>query len=216
MRKLIEGMMQFRRERREAYREAFEKLALGQSPDALFIACSDSRVAANVFASTDPGDLFVVRNVGNLVPPWGHAGGEQAAAAVDFAVEQLGVRHIIVCGHSDCGAMHALCQGREKLKSPALSGWLSHGESAVQQLKQGGQAVDPNELSKLSVLKQLEHLSGYPSVIQAVKSRALGLHGIWFDLHNLDVYYYEQAAGNYVVIDDEEGARILSYLGEKP
>src|SRR5579859_6420974 len=110
MKKLIQGIIQFHETRRLGLEEAFSKLALSQKPDALFIACSDSRVAANVFASTDPGDLFVLRNVGNLVPPYGNPGGTGTAAAVDFAVEKLGVRNIIVCGHSDCGAMHAHCQ----------------------------------------------------------------------------------------------------------
>jgi carbonic anhydrase len=216
MRKLIQGMMQFRRERRDGLKETFERLALGQAPDALFIACSDSRVAANVFASTDPGDLFVLRNVGNLVPSWSDPGAEQAAAAVDFAVEQLSVRNIIVCGHSDCGAMHALCEGREALSSPALRRWLSHGEEALKPLQGGPLAKDANALSKQNVLLQLRHLRGYPSVAAAQKSRGLGLHGIWFDLHNLDVYYYEEAAGAYVLLDDDEGGRILSTLKDTP
>jgi len=107
VKKLIQGIIQFHETRRQGYEETFSKLALGQKPDALFIACSDSRVAVNVFASTDPGDLFVLRNVGNLVPPFGQPGGTGTAAAVDFAVDHLKVKDIIICGHSDCGAMHA-------------------------------------------------------------------------------------------------------------
>src|SRR5579859_1890618 len=117
MRKLIQGIMDFRKNRRPEYKETFARLALGQSPDALFIACSDSRVAVDVFASTEPGDLFVVRNPGNIVSPAAADGlsvaDESEAAAIEFAVSMLKVRDIIVCGHSSCGAMGGLIRGRE-------------------------------------------------------------------------------------------------------
>src|SRR5712692_11162570 len=117
MRKLVQGIVEFRRSRRPDYAETFSRLALRQKPDALYIACSDSRVAINVFASTEPGDLFVVRNPGNIVSPAAPNGlsvaDESEAAAIEFAVGQLAVRDIIVCGHSSCGAMSALLQGRE-------------------------------------------------------------------------------------------------------
>src|SRR3954447_12066587 len=111
MRKLIKGIVEFRRDARPEYREKFAKLALGQRPDTLFVACSDSRVVPNTFASTDPGDLFVLRNVGNIIPPENDAAvpaAAGAAAAVQFAVRNLGVTDAVVCGHSDCGAMKAL------------------------------------------------------------------------------------------------------------
>src|ERR1041384_7022651 len=117
MKKLIQGIIDFRRKLKPEMRATFARLALGQKPDALFIACSDSRVAPNVFASTNPGDLFVVRNVGNIIPPCGVMGNsvadESEAAAIEFAVTRLNVRDIIICGHSECGAMQALVGGRE-------------------------------------------------------------------------------------------------------
>ena len=122
MKKLIQGIMEFRRSKREAVRPLFANLALGQNPDCLFIACSDSRVAANVFASTDPGDLFVVRNLGNIMPPFPDAG--SAVAALEFAIGALKVSHIVVCGHSDCGAMRALAQNPQALGTTSLSAWL--------------------------------------------------------------------------------------------
>src|SRR2546425_13171604 len=107
MRKLVQGIVDFRKSRRLDYAETFARLALRQKPDALYIACSDSRVQANVFASTEPGDLFVVRNPGNLVSPAGPDGkslsDESEAAAIEFALDVLEVRDIIVCGHSGCG-----------------------------------------------------------------------------------------------------------------
>src|SRR5271167_874721 len=113
MKKLVKGILDFRKNVRPGYQKTFAQLALGQSPDALFVACSDSRVAPNVFASTDPGDLFVIRNVGNLIPACGGDHGrslsdESEAAAIEFALSNLEVANVIICGHSECGAMHAL------------------------------------------------------------------------------------------------------------
>src|SRR5260221_13880361 len=116
MKKLVKGIIDFRRKGLPGYREKFGHLALGQSPDTLFIACSDSRVVPNLFASANPGDLFVIRNVGNLIPPCGPRGrslsDESEAAAIEFAIETLKITDIIVCGHSECGAMRALNNGR--------------------------------------------------------------------------------------------------------
>lgn len=206
MKKLIRGMIQFRETQRERLAPTFAKLALGQKPDALFVACSDSRMAVNVFASTDPGDLFVVRNVGNLVPPYSHPGAAGTAAAVDFAVDTLSVRDIIVCGHSDCGAMHAHCRGLQNLPDGPLKAWLEMGatRSAV--------GLDVSEASRQNVLAQLDHLGGYPSVRRAIGERNLRLHALWFNIPALEVSYYEESTRQWTVIDAAEGERILSRL----
>src|SRR4051812_40341649 len=119
MKKLRQGIVDFRKSRRPEYAATFARLALGQAPDALFVACSDSRVVPNLFASTEPGDLFVLRNVGNIVAPCGAHGAsesdESEGAALEFAILSLKVNDVIVCGHSECGAMRALTEGREKL-----------------------------------------------------------------------------------------------------
>jgi carbonic anhydrase len=206
LKKLIRGIIQFRENRREGYAETFERLALGQKPDVLFIGCSDSRVAVNVFASTDPGDLFVLRNVGNLVPPFGHPGGTGTAAAIDYALETLGVKDIIVCGHSDCGAMQAHCQGHAALPKGHLRDWL---DMAV---KDEGPGPDVNEASRCNVLAQMEHLKGYPEVARAAAGNKVGLHGLWFDIHKMDVLYWEPEPGVWTLIDAGEGERILSRL----
>src|SRR5580765_6832895 len=141
MEKLIRGIVEFRRNVRPEYRETFARLALGQSPDTLFIACSDSRVVPNTFASADPGDLFVIRNVGNLIAPAGHDGlsqsDESEAAAIEFAIEKLAVTDIIVCGHSECGAMQAVLNGRSAVESAHLRSWLRHGEDGLKRLSDG-------------------------------------------------------------------------------
>lgn len=220
MKKLIKGIVDFRRHTLPSYRETFAKLALGQRPDSLFIACSDSRVAPNVFASTDPGDLFVVRNVGNMVPTCDAKGvsrsDESEAAAIEFALGQLNVKDIIVCGHSECGAMQALTAGRMTLPHLNLRSWLRHGDEALDLLKtqhEFAKNLAPhNRLSQLNVLQQLLHLQTYPVVRQRLKNGTLKLHGWWFELKNAEVYAYEEKDGHFVLIDEAQAERLLSRL----
>ncbi len=217
MKKLVEGIVEFRRTVRPEYKEKFASLAMGQSPDTLFIACSDSRVVPNVFASSDPGDLFVVRNVGNLIPSCGGDGhssaDESEAAAIEFAVLSLDVSDIVVCGHSDCGAMKALIEGRENVSARNLRAWLRHGEPALANLLQENASPKCcNRLSQLNVLQQIEHLKSYPIVQDRIADQRLKLHGWWFELSTADVYAYEEPAGKFVMIDEEEAGRILSRL----
>src|SRR3954468_4830459 len=122
MKKLLNGIVDFRKNVRPLVKDTFAQLALGQRPDTLFIACSDSRVVPNLFASSDPGDLFVIRNVGNLIPPCGEDGmsssDESEAAAIEFALMALPVEQIVVCGHSECGAMNMLAAGHRDEAPP--------------------------------------------------------------------------------------------------
>ncbi len=217
VKKLIEGIVEFRKNVQKEYRESFGKLATGQSPDTLFIACSDSRVVPNTFASTNPGDLFVLRNVGNLIPPCGQFGisesDESEAAAIEFSVLTLNVRDIIVCGHSECGAMRALATDRNQVLTPNLKSWLRHGDEAVERLN-SGLAFDTtlsehNQLSQLNVLLQMEHISSYPSVKKRIADGTLAIHGWWFDIARADVYSYFKDVNRFVLIDEAEAARIL-------
>jgi len=213
MKKLVQGIVEFRKNVRPEYREKFAQLALGQAPDALFIACSDSRVVPNLFASADPGDLFVIRNVGNLVAPAGQAGGSEAAA-IEFALSNLPVTDVIVCGHSECGAMRALLAGGSEM--PGLRSWLLHGEPALRKLA-NNETPDPsmaphNQLSQLNVLAQIEHLKSYPLVREGIQQGRLRLHGWWFEIKNADVYGYDENLGRFVLIDAAEAERLLSRL----
>jgi carbonic anhydrase len=217
MRKLIEGIVAFRRSVRPEYRARFAALATGQKPDALLFTCSDSRVAFNLFASTDPGDVFVVRSVGNLIPPAGPLGASVAdqseASAIEYAVDRLAVKNVIVCGHSSCGAMNALYDGFEDPRMPNLSAWLRHGKPALDKLR-AGLSLDPSlppadQLSQINVLTQLEHIQTYPLVREAVESRGFGIHGLWFDIGRADVYVYEPNARRFVILDEEEAKLTL-------
>ena len=128
MQKLIQGIHHFHSNIFRSQRDLFERLADGQRPEALFITCSDSRINPNLITQTDPGDLFILRNAGNIVPPHGAAnGGEQAT--IEFAIVGLGIRDVIVCGHSHCGAMKGLLQPDSVQQMPALGTWLSHAEA---------------------------------------------------------------------------------------
>jgi carbonic anhydrase len=219
MKKLIQGIVDFRLTQREAFRDVFKKLALGQSPDALFIGCSDSRVVPNLFASTDPGDLFVVRNVGNLIPPCcpstKSSNIEAEPAAIEFSLLQLKVDDIVVCGHSECGAMQALLSGTDK-NFQHIGPWLKNAQGALEKFKtidsylSSLPAKPHNQLSQLNVLQQIQNLYTYPLVKERVAKQQLKIHGWWFDLENLDIYAYEQSHKKFILLDEKEARRILS------
>lgn len=217
MKKLINGITDFRKNVLPGYRETFAHLALGQSPDALFIACSDSRVVPNLFASTNPGDLFVVRNVGNMIPPCSRngfsVGDESEAAAIEFAVLSLKVTSIIICGHSECGAMQNLVNDRHKIKFPNLRSWLQYGEDALQKLHNGyvvnSGLLPHNRLSQINVLEQIRHLMTYPIVQERVKDNKLHVYGWWFDIATADVYSYNEEKQQFVILDDAEAERVM-------
>ncbi|MFZ5475394.1 MAG: carbonic anhydrase [Myxococcota bacterium] len=194
MKKLLDGIRDFHVRVRPGYRERFAHLALGQSPDCLFVACSDSRVVPNLFASTDPGDLFVLRNVGNVVPVAG-AGDASAGAAVEFATLGLGVRDIVVCGHSSCGAMRALLTGERPDPSPSLDRWLEQARPSLGRLRReealAPSLPDVDRLSQAHVLEQIDHLRGYVPVAERLAAGTLNLHAWWFDLANAEVLAFD-------------------------
>lgn len=212
MKNLLKGILEFREKRRDKLRPTFARLALGQKPDALFIACSDSRVAANVFASTNPGEMFVMRNVGNLVPPpeQDTGEGEAVAAALDYAVEVLKVRNIIVCGHSHCGAMIATLKGRAKAPTPAIRRWLRFVDPALKRL--GRRPADEDELGRVNVLAQLDHLRQHKSVAKRLKQGRLAVHGLWFDLKQLEVEYIDPNEAVWHDLDRKTVTMLLKRL----
>jgi carbonic anhydrase len=220
MKKLIQGIVEFRKHVRPGYRETFARLALGQSPDALFIACSDSRVVPNLFASTEPGDLFVVRNPGNLIAPCGEsgrpAGDDSQGAAIEFATLVLGVSDVIVCGHSECGAVRMLIEGMKGLPAPNLGAWLRHADGVLRTdpapLKTGSSLALHNQLSQRNVLLQLEHLRTYGVVQERLAAGRLRVHGWWFDIAQAEVSAYDESRGRFVVIDEAEADRLQRRL----
>ena len=212
MKKLIDGIIKFRETSIEDYRNKFSKLASEQKPDALMVACCDSRVVPNTFASSNPGDLFVLRNIGNLIPVYSdeQVGNPSVLSAIEYSVGVLGVTDIIVCGHSECGAMEAMmeCKCGNGASSPAVTAWLGNADSSYDRFKQealtdADTLSDVNRLSRVNVLQQLDNLKTYPLVKEKLNSKQLQIHGWWFDLAAADIYYYNECHQKFCLIDSE-------------
>lgn len=201
MKKLIEGFVRFKSEVYPQHRELFRELASQQKPDTLFIACSDSRVVPGTLLQTAPGELFVCRNAGNIAPSYGeHSGG--VSATIEYAVQVLGVEHIVVCGHSDCGAMKAALHPEKVASLPAVAKWLQHVDSAVAVVNAAHPQADEREklerLIEENVLAQLDHLMTHPSVAAKVRTGALQLHGWVYDIPHADFKVYDSATRAFV------------------
>jgi len=216
MRKLIRGIVDFRKNTRQDYCGKFSQLAIKQSPDALLVACCDSRVVPNVFASSNPGDVFVLRNIGNLIPTHQHID-VSVSSAIEFSLRNLKVKDIIICGHSECGAMESLLK-HHSLKYPttALDQWLAHAQSSYERFtqdnRQDATLTPSNTLSRINVLQQLDNLMTYPLVKERVQNNQLGIHGWWFDLSTADVYHYDPLSQQFILIDETGADYILSAL----
>jgi carbonic anhydrase len=163
----------------------------GQKPQVMFIGCSDSRVIPGRLTGARPGDLFVLRNIANIIPPFGTAH-ESTGAALEYAVNHLKVRHIVVCGHTDCGGVKALDGHIDSLVEPSLAAWVKFAREA--QTRVDRQGVEParrhRAIVEQNVILQLDHAAGYPAVFKALKENRLELHGWLFDLHGPFVYAY--------------------------
>lgn len=185
MKKFIAGIVKFQNEVFPREKHIYEQLADGQQPDTLFIGCSDSRVVPNDMLQAGPGELFIIRNAGNIVPPHGESLGG-VSATVEYAVEVLKVKHIVVCGHSDCGAMRALMHPEKIRDLKAVYQWLHHAErvSAVTRELHGD--LEPTKylerLIEENVVAQIEHLMTYPCVAAKVRGGAMMLHGLVFNI----------------------------------
>jgi carbonic anhydrase len=196
MHDIIAGIRTFQRDVYPHYRELFEKLAAGQSPEALVITCSDSRVDPFLLTQAQPGQLFVLRNAGNLVPKYdGFVGG--VTATIEFAVVGLRVPNIVVCGHSGCGAITGLLHPETIENMPHVQNWLNrHAQPVREILAQAGRLGGPDELAQAvdaNVLVQLENLRTHPSVIEALAAERIKLHGWVYDIASGDVRAYNEA-----------------------
>jgi carbonic anhydrase len=205
MLKVLRGVQQFQTEVFKGKKELFETLATGQFPQALFITCSDSRVNPNLVTQTDPGDLFIVRNAGNIVPAYTSQGAE--AAAIEFAVAGLNVEHIIVCGHSGCGAMKAVLKPETTEGLPALSNWLSHAEATRRITLDNYAERDHDEQLNLAiqenVLCQLTNLRTHPVVASRIAAGRLQLHAWVYKIADGKIFAYDDEQSLFVPLTDE-------------
>lgn len=199
MQKLIAGIHKFQQKELGRYQELFRRLSRdGQNPHTLFITCSDSRVLAELITQSQPGDLFVVKNIGNIVPPNNAVGSTNStAAAIEFAVQTLGVSDVVVCGHSLCGAMTTLLKGLSEEESmPHLREWLELA-SPVRQLieRDYKHLIDVDArtttAAEENVLFALENLHTYPVVTARLAAGTLRLHGWFFKIESAEMFAYD-------------------------
>ena len=203
MQKLIQGIHQFQQETFRPLQGLFEQLSKGQNPETLFITCSDSRIDPNLLTRSQPGDLFILRNAGNIVPPHGAASGGEAAT-IEFAVAALGVRDLIICGHSHCGAMRGLLEPDQLASLPAVSSWLSHAEATRRIVKANYGHLHGDRLLTATVeenvLVQLENLRTLPAVASRLKRGDLHLHGWVYKIGTGEVFAYNLTCGQFVPV----------------
>ncbi len=200
MHKLLTGHATFKREFVEGSRTFLDELAAAhQSPDALYVGCADSRVVPELLTSSAPGDLFVVRNVANLVPR-AEKHDNSVGAALEYAIEVLGIRHVVVCGHYGCGGVKAMIHQVDAAKFPELFAWLADAavsNAAANRLD----VLDEEEHWELAVeenvLDQLVNLSTYPSVKERLVRGEMHLHGWVYDLRG-DLYVYDVSSATFV------------------
>ena len=208
MKALIEGFLRFQNEAFPQRTDLFKHLATTQHPGTLFITCSDSRVVPELLTQQEPGELFVIRNAGNIVPSYSpHPGG--VSATVEYAVAVLGVTDIVICGHSDCGAMTAVAPCKCMDHLPAVSGWLQHAESAKVINESRVHANDAAKVSSMvreNVIAQLANIQTHPSVRLAQEKGLLNLHGWVYDIETGSIDALDAGSRGFVSLMDHPTA----------
>jgi carbonic anhydrase len=208
---VLDGMSRFRSDVFPSQMPLYRRLVRdGQQPKALVISCSDSRVIPELITQVGPGELFVCRNAGNIVPPFMETTGG-VSATIEYAVAVLGVRDIVVCGHSDCGAMGALLHPEKVESLPSVKAWLHHSHAAVSVFREAhGDGLPPREASRAmaqeNVAAQLQNLRTHPSVAAKLATGRLQLHGWYFDLETGTVHALDGRTGVFRPILDQGDA----------
>ncbi|HBP17665.1 MAG TPA: carbonate dehydratase [Planctomycetes bacterium] len=209
MQRLVKGVHEFQRNIFPEKEELFAQLSKGQNPQTLFITCSDSRVVPSIITKSEPGDLFELQNAGNIIPAFG-AGGIGEAATIEYAVAALKVTDIVICGHSQCGAMTGLLEPDKVAELPAVGGWLQHAEATRRIIKENYKHLDDDFGKKLTacveenVLVQLEHLKTHPAVAVALSKKALKLHGWVYKIETGAVFAYDPDEGQFLPLKEQE------------
>ena len=206
MQKIIDGFLRFQQNEFPKRTELFRQLADGQNPKALFITCSDSRVVPELLTQQEPGDLFVIRNAGNIVPSYGPEPGG-VSATVEYAVSVLKVTDIVICGHSNCGAMAAIstCQCLDHL--PAVAHWLRYADAAkgIVAAREYASAQERNDaLVRENVVAQLSNIRTHPSVALALAQGRLNLHGWVYDIETGSIEALDGNTHRFVSLADNQ------------
>jgi len=218
MQRLIAGIVKFQQENFNQEKDLFKTLARGQSPEVLFITCSDSRIDPNLITQTKPGELFIARNAGNFVPPHYSQATCDMDATIEYALSVLGVKHIVVCGHTDCGAIKGAINPESVKHLHHVSNWLANAAAAVAKVRARNEGqLGPDQLLELieeNVVQQLKHLETHPAVAAKLGTNSVHLHGWVYDIGHGKVYCHESRNGGFVEAE-EHYAHILRDLHAK-
>lgn len=204
MDRVIYGIEKFKKNLQPKHKALFTSLAKVQQPHTLFITCCDSRIDPNLITSTRPGELFIVRNVGNIVPPFGLDETPAEGAAIEYAIGVLGVKQVIICAHSECGAMAQVISGdifspENQKKYPSVFAWLS----ILNQLKaRFSDNITSEQAAKLNASLQLANLKTYPIVQDKLTNKSITLKALYYDIGNADVEMWDEVLGKYAVIGE--------------
>jgi carbonic anhydrase len=215
MKHLLQGYTRFRRDVFPGMKDHFHLLADIQQPDILFITCADSRVVPDLILQTEPGDMFLCRTAGNIVPPHGAMPGG-VSATIEYAVAVLHVRHIIVCGHSDCGALKAVLDKPDLSRLPLTAKWLGYIEPAWKHLEPGLSTSDPRTLHTAlihaNVIAQLENLRTHPEVARALAlaHNTLEVHGWYYDILTGSIETWDQQTRRFLPLEEWASSAFLS------
>lgn len=204
MPKITRGIVRFKTEIYPKKKELFGLLAGGQHPEALFITCSDSRIDPNFLVQTEPGELFILRNAGNIVPPHSNNTGG-VTASIEYAVALLNVEHIIICGHYGCGALTGVLNPHVIANLPHVSLWLSYAEAAHRVVEETCPGMEPAEkldrLVEQNVLLQLRHIKTHPQVAAKLATGKVQLHGWVYDIGKGDVKAYDSKTETFLPVE---------------
>ncbi len=203
-RNIKEGARRFRETHFEADKELFEKLGEGQNPRIMFVTCSDSRINPYLITNSKPGDLFVVRNAGNIIPRYDAAGGAEAAA-VELAVLELKVENIIICAHSGCGAMTVLFDDEARKEMPLVDKWLDQAESTRHNIEHLCAKYDCDDkvvaAAKENALQQIENLRTHPCVAKAESEGHLILTACYYNIPTGEIFAYMPDTGHFELLE---------------
>lgn len=220
MQKLVTGVHKFQREAFGQRKELFERLALKQEPETLFITCSDSRINPSLLTQTEPGEVFILRNAGNIIPSFGASSGSGEAATIEFAVAGLGVKDVIICGHSHCGAVKALLKPSLTDDLPSMRKWLEHAEITRRIVKENysEEGCTARELEDVAirenVLAQMENLRSHPAVAARLARGALRLHAWVYQLESGEVDAYDVDDGQFKPLAPGDAVRPVTGRAE--
>jgi carbonic anhydrase len=213
MSRFAHGVVKFQREVFPQNRQLFERLSNGQSPEALFITCSDSRIETAMITQTEPGDLFICRNAGNIVPPHTNQTGGMTAS-IEFAIGALKIPHIVVCGHTECGAMKGAMNRAGLTNLPHVREWLGYAQGAVDITEALGPDLEPEAKMRMlleqNVILQLQHLRTHPTVAVALAQKTVELHGWIYDIKSGDVCSYDEPSQSWVPVAERYAAEIAA------